>query len=187
MASVMSQDLLPYYRAMDTLEDTPVMEGNCKDAQPGFGKNEMYPCIDQNVTYGLAVTGLAIMQDSSSVLASASAPASASSVPLLKTSLTVDTVEEPDVRQNEKPIALHGVVEVTGLSAYSSTATFALYRFGSTAAVPTASADLETSDYDHRTAFAASDATVGGVWTFEDPDSFESNSATYYVASLVSS
>lgn len=26
----------------------------------GWGKNEMYPCIDQNVTYGLAVTGLAV-------------------------------------------------------------------------------------------------------------------------------
>ena len=51
---------MPYYRAMSTLEDTTDMDGNCAAAQPGFGKNEMYPCIDEAVTYGLAVTGLAV-------------------------------------------------------------------------------------------------------------------------------
>ena len=34
----------------------------------GWGKNEMYPCIDQNVTYGLAVTGLAVAGTSVSAL-----------------------------------------------------------------------------------------------------------------------
>ena len=33
-------------------------EGNCKGAGAGFGKNEMYPCFDQSVTYGMATTGL---------------------------------------------------------------------------------------------------------------------------------
>ena len=47
-------------RAMSTLEDSIAMEGNCNDAQPGFGKNEMYPCIDENVTYGLAVRTTAL-------------------------------------------------------------------------------------------------------------------------------
>ena len=33
------QDCFPYYRRMDTLEDTPAMEGNCKIARAGWGKN----------------------------------------------------------------------------------------------------------------------------------------------------
>jgi hypothetical protein len=40
------QDLNPYYRPFHTLQDTPAMEGNCKIAQAGFGRNEMYPCIN---------------------------------------------------------------------------------------------------------------------------------------------
>eukprot|EP00666_Eupelagonemidae_sp_cell4sb_P016478 gene16478-3973_t len=53
------QDLNPYYRRFSSLEDTTAMEGNCKNAQAGFGKNEMYPCINDQVDYGLAVTGVA--------------------------------------------------------------------------------------------------------------------------------
>ena len=45
------QDDLPYYRRMDTLEDTRKMDGNCASAQAGFGKNEMYPCFYESVTY----------------------------------------------------------------------------------------------------------------------------------------
>lgn len=43
------QDCFPYYRRMGTLEDTPAMDGNCKIARAGWGKNEMYPCIDSHV------------------------------------------------------------------------------------------------------------------------------------------
>lgn len=32
------QDYMPYYRRMDTLEDSTEMEGNCAIAQPGFGE-----------------------------------------------------------------------------------------------------------------------------------------------------
>ena len=34
------------------------MDGNCRDAQPGFGRNEMYPCINDQVDYGIAVAGI---------------------------------------------------------------------------------------------------------------------------------
>jgi hypothetical protein len=148
------------------------MDGNCKDAQAGFGKNEMYPCIDEDVTYGLAVTGLAV--------------ANSETTPLLPVSLTVDTVAEPDVRRDDAPVPLHGVVEVTGLQAAQATglATFALYRFASTAALPENSASLEASSFEHRTLFTV-DPGVDS-WTFDDPDTFESNSATYYVASVYS-
>ena len=54
------QDYEPYYRPINSLDDTIAMNGNCKNAGAGFGKNEMYPCFDSSVTYGLAVTGLAV-------------------------------------------------------------------------------------------------------------------------------
>ena len=41
------QDLEPYYRRIDSLDDSLAMEGNCKRAGAGFGKNEMYPCFDR--------------------------------------------------------------------------------------------------------------------------------------------
>ena len=40
------QDYLPYYRPLNSLDDTASMQGNCAKAQPGFGRNEMCarPC-----------------------------------------------------------------------------------------------------------------------------------------------
>jgi hypothetical protein len=52
------QDYQTYYRPIESLNDTLAMEGNCANAQPGYGRNEMYPCFDTDVTYGLAITGL---------------------------------------------------------------------------------------------------------------------------------
>ena len=49
-----------YYRPFNSLEDTSAMEGNCAKAGRGFGKNEMYPCFDEKVSYALAVKGLAV-------------------------------------------------------------------------------------------------------------------------------
>jgi hypothetical protein len=43
------QDYEPYYRTLASLDDTSAMEGNCLHAQPGFGRNEMYPCFDSHV------------------------------------------------------------------------------------------------------------------------------------------
>jgi hypothetical protein len=45
---------------MGTLEDSTSMDGNCAKAGHGWGQNEAYPCIDSNVTYGLAVSGLQV-------------------------------------------------------------------------------------------------------------------------------
>jgi hypothetical protein len=56
-----NQDCFPYYRPMGTLEDSTSMAGNCAKAGHGWGQNEAYPCIDSNVTYGLAVSGLQVM------------------------------------------------------------------------------------------------------------------------------
>ena len=151
------QDQLPYYRPMSTLEDSPLMEGNCKDAQPGFGRNEMYPCFDKSVTYGLAVKGLAVEGG------------------LLPVSLsTKGASSEPNTRNGEKPTMLSGAVTVSGLTAGKA---YTLYRFNSTANLPSGP-PFETAAWESKKAFDAS----GSTWSYEDPRSFSSASATYYIA-----
>merc|ERR1719265_921345 len=51
------QDLQTYYRDFKSLEDTVAMDGNCKNAEAGPGRNEMYPCFNTDVTYGMAMKG----------------------------------------------------------------------------------------------------------------------------------
>ena len=112
-----NQDCFPYYRPMHTLEDTPAMEGNCKAAGKGFGKNEMYPCVDANVTYGLAVTGLDVAGAAG------------------RTAVQVDFQPgyEPNVREGEAPIDVHANVTVTGLTPGD---TYTLLRYVGTSTLP---------------------------------------------------
>lgn len=147
------QDLQPYYRKMSTLEDSSAMQGNCLDAQPGFGFNEMYPCIDEQVTYGLAITGLAVE----------------GALPL---TLEILDTSEPNVRTFHWASDLRGTVTASGLRAGGS---YILYRYGSTGSLPSAA---PFTDYEAMTAFTAE----GSTWTYEDPETFRSDSATYYVA-----
>jgi len=148
------QDYMPYYRPMSTLEDDLSMEGNCRNAGSGFGKNEMYPCVYNQVTYGLAVTGLDVQGT-------------------LPVSLTVDITQEPNVRNFWiSPKEVHGTVEVTGLTASQN---YVLYRFSGTENLPS---QAPWTGYEHQTPFTASSDT----WTFQDPNTFMSNTATYYIA-----
>jgi len=110
-----NQDCYPYYRQMVTLEDTTAMESNCASAEPGWGRNEMYPCIDSSVTYGLAVTGLAVNGTAGT------------------TSLVVDVKYEPNVREGDSPMAVNGNVTVTGLAVGGS---YTIYRYVGTETLP---------------------------------------------------
>eukprot|EP01065_Artemidia_motanka_P017447 TRINITY_DN2091_c0_g1_i1.p1 TRINITY_DN2091_c0_g1~~TRINITY_DN2091_c0_g1_i1.p1 ORF type:complete len:355 (+),score=143.35 TRINITY_DN2091_c0_g1_i1:67-1131(+) len=148
------QDLNYYYRTFASLVDTPAMQGNCKNAQAGVGRNEMYPCVDSQVDYGLAVTGMSVKGS-------------------LPVSLDVNIQSEPDVRVGMPPKAIKGTVTVSGLQAGK---TYTIYRYGSTAKVP-ASAPFAGADHTH--SFTAS----GASYKYADPNTFMSNSATYYVAS----
>jgi hypothetical protein len=148
------QDKQPYFRAMSTLEDSLQMEGNCRDAGAGFGKNEMYPCFDEQVTYGMAVTGLAVQGT-------------------LPVALEVDTTEEPNVREGQKPSKLTGTVTVSGLTAGKQ---YTLYRYDSTDAVPAA------APFDKGASSTKSFTASADTWTFTDPTTFASDGATYYVA-----
>merc|ERR1711934_271847 len=91
------QDLEPYYRFMNTLEDDTSMQGNCQHAGSGFGKNEMYPCFYKEVTYGLAVTGLDVQAET------------------LRVVLDVDRQDEPNIRSWQQAVQLTGTVVVHGL------------------------------------------------------------------------
>lgn len=160
LAHFSDQDLNIYYRTFDSLNDDATMEGNCADAQAGFGKNEMYPCFDESVTFGLSVTGLR------------------TGVPTLRVSLDVDLQSEPDVREFwELPAELSATLTVHGLTVGNS---YVLYRYSGTAALP--SSNFEDG-YEHKYAFTA----VAETWSFSDPNKFMSNGATYYVAVPASS
>jgi len=150
------QDMQPYYRPMHTLEDTPAMAGNCQNAQPGFGRNEMYPCFDEQVTYGAAIIGLNVQ----------------GTLPL---SLSVDDAAhtEPDVRSGSKANLVNGTVTVSGLSAGES---YQLFRYNSTANLPAQAPFAPTAQVV--TNFDASDTT----WTHVDPLPFMSDTAVYYLA-----
>lgn len=87
------KDNLGYFRKFSSLPDTVEMEGNCKDAQPGWGKNEMYPCIYDQKNWGAALKGLADPLNRA--------------LPLVLTLLdeqNKEALSEPNIRNGEDPI-----------------------------------------------------------------------------------
>merc|ERR1712048_879880 len=107
--------------------------------------NEMYPCFYEQVTYGVAVQGLQ----------------KSGNLPVV---LKVDRQDDPNIRSRwgGKAVALHGTVTVSGLTVGHD---YVLYRYGSTASLPSGSS---TQGYEHRTTFTAD----GETWTFKDPSTF---------------
>lgn len=150
------QDLNPYYRKFSSLEDSTEMNGNCARAQPGFGRNEMYPCINDETDYGIAITGLELSGDDGRPV-----------------SLAVNTQEEPDPRQGQLPSKLKGTVTVSDLVPGS---TYTLYRYDGTKSVPLPGPTPR--GYSSKKVFTATAAT----WTYTDPTVIGSDSAVYYVA-----
>jgi hypothetical protein len=116
----------------------------------------MYPCFDSSVTYGLAVTGLNVTGT------------------LYRVSLsTPGAVIEPDVRVGEPAVPLTGTVTVYGLT---SGASYVLYRYNSTAALPLG------PPFDVTAEAATKFTAKAAEWTFDDPKTFPSDGATYYLA-----
>ena len=150
------QDYAPYYRPLNSLDDSTRMEGNCKDAGSGFGKNEMYPCFDEKVTYGLAVTGLAVNGTTFPVSIS-----------------TDGAVSEPNVREGESPKPLKAKVSVSGLTPLSH---YTVYRYDGTDKLPAG------PPFDVGYSYATNFRAIGATHSFSDPHSFSSDSAVYYVA-----
>lgn len=94
------------------------------------------------------------------------------SVEHMPVTLDVDKQVEANVRMWASPDELHGKVTVSGLTAGHG---YTLYRYGSTESFPTGS---DLSGYEHKQQFTAE----GTTWTYEDPNTFSSHSATYYLA-----
>jgi hypothetical protein len=154
-----NQDCFPYYRKMGTLQDSKLMLGNCGFAQPGFGRNEMYPCIDQSVTYGLAVTGLRVNGTAG------------------RTALTVDVKYEPNIRGGDSPSLVSSNVTVTGLV---PNAKYTILRYVGTAALP-AGPPFSSPDLSQP---VTADAAGNAVWS--SPPPFKSDLAVYHFTVPVS-
>lgn len=111
---------LGYYRRFDSLIDTTDMLGNCAAAQPGYGFNEMYPCLELNHSFGYAITGL-INGEGQPVF------------------LQVSDYEEPNIRLGKPAVNLTGKVTCQETSAGTQ---YAMYRFNKgNAGVPVSSND----------------------------------------------
>ena len=149
---------LGYFRPFSSLLDGLSMAGNCSEAGDHYGENEMYPCLYTDVVYGYAMTGL----DSEAV-------ASGRALPL---TLRVNTTDEPDVRSGEAPVLLQGTLSLSGLQTGVS---YAIYRWDSYEAFPTAGA-YANSSYAQRYAFSAQSETFEMI----DDNLFLSDSSVVY-------
>eukprot|EP00322_Chrysochromulina_rotalis_P027487 CAMPEP_0115830236 /NCGR_PEP_ID=MMETSP0287-20121206/1515_1 /TAXON_ID=412157 /ORGANISM="Chrysochromulina rotalis, Strain UIO044" /LENGTH=568 /DNA_ID=CAMNT_0003283537 /DNA_START=154 /DNA_END=1860 /DNA_ORIENTATION=- len=150
------QDYQPYYRPLNSLDDSTSMTGNCLHAQPGFGKNEMYPCFDEQITYGLAVTGLNITGTTLPVYLS-----------------TEGAVYEPQIRSGETPSHLRAIATISGLTVGSR---YTVYRYDSTVALPPSTSSMAGYTSSHNFVASATE------YQYSDPKAFLSSSAVYYVA-----
>lgn len=143
-----------YYRTFKSLPDNSRMEGNCRDAPVGVGRNEAYPCIDDNSNDGYCVTG----------------PVDPAGKALPMT-LAVDRWDEPDVIKGERPVQLTGTVTIESLTSGQS---YILYRFDGYKTVPT------DSNYDVGYASKHSFTATGTTYKYKDPKGITSNESTYY-------
>jgi len=133
------------------------MEGNCKAAQPYPGRNEMYPCFDSSVTYGLAVEGLAV---------EGTVPTA-----LMVSNAKLEHVDEPNVRTGHKSIPLTATLHIQGLISGQE---YEIFRFNSTEALPKGP---PFTGAERSKVFTASDVE----WWWLDPSTFNSHSAIYYL------
>jgi len=114
------------------------MEGNCKDAQPQWGKNEFYPCVPYETSFGTAIIG---QRESS---------------PSLPVSLAIDCFAEPNfVWDGETPVDMTATVTVHG--PLEAGRQYHVYRYGHYKDVPTDGV-FEGSAFEQRYSFVADGA-----------------------------
>lgn len=147
---------LGYFRNFSSLLDDTSMEGNCLYAQPGWGYNEMYPCIYTDITYGYAITGL---DDANGE----------SALPL---TLYVNSTFEPDVRRGEEPVPFQGQLAIEGLSAGEQ---YVIYRWDSYQDFPP-SGNYESSKYSFKYLFNS----TGESYEMFDANLFLSDGSVVY-------
>lgn len=146
---------LGYYRNFSSLLDDLEMNGNCASAQPGWGYNEMYPCLYLNRVYGYSMTGLV---------------GASSTLPL---SMSVNNTKEPNIRRGEDPVFLQAHITITSLIPSEK---YLIYRWDDYQLFPT-DGQYELSKYSQKYSFTASSAT----FVLSDENLFLSSGSTYYV------
>jgi hypothetical protein len=134
-----------YFRTLDSLLDDTRMEGNCLNAGDGYGKNEMYPCIYNDLTYGYAIEGL--VNDR------------AGDVPV---SVVLDNTEEPDVREDVPAEMITASLIIEG----NDDSLYTVYRFDG--AFPKS----ESDSYDDLATYKYTGVS-NGKWV--DPEGFISD------------
>ena len=152
-----AQDLMPYYRNFSSLEDGLHMDGNCKEASTTYPDREAFPCFYEKVAYGLAIKGIDV------------------AAPTLPVTIDVDRQMEPNVRNHEIAVPLHAVVTASRLVPGTS---YVLYRYTGFNSFPASNFE---HGYESKVPFIAS----GDTWTYQDPKSFLSSNATYYIVAPV--
>ena len=162
-----NQDCFPYFRPMYTLEDTPAMSGNCAKAGRGWGKNEAFPCIDENVTYGLAITGLKIAAGEQGGVGGGGNGVHG------HTSLSTGGLTyEPNVRGGQNATLVHPTVHVSGLKPL---APFVVLRYIGTASLPTSPPPFASPNCSHN---VVADKDGNAQWVGGPP--FASDEAAYH-------
>lgn len=144
-----------YFRQFSSLLDDLDMNGNCANAQPGWGYNEMYPCIYSNRVYGYSMTGLI---------------GATNTLPL---SMSVNNTNEPNIRRGEKPVSLQAHITITSLTPLQS---YYIYRWDDYHNFPI-DGKYSESNYSYRYNFTATSST----YEYYDNNLFLSSGSTYYV------
>eukprot|EP00759_Apiculatamorpha_spiralis_P031902 PhF_6_TR33626/c0_g1_i1/m.49112 len=147
---------LGYFRRFDSLVDTTAMNGNCSLAQPIWMRNEMYPCLERNFSFGYAITGL--------VRAGG-----------LRVSVDVGSVSEPNVRDHQLPVNFTSV-SVTCYGVVQGQ-TYTVFRFdGGNVNVP-----VDVQEYNtYATNKWSVQGASSGVVVSKDPNPVLSSSAVAY-------
>jgi hypothetical protein len=148
-------ELVTYYRAFGSLQDTLALDGNCLHADASH--TCAYPCFDQDVTYGIAVKGFARTDTSDA--------------PPVR--IDVDRDYEPDPREGQKPVPMHANVEVSQLAVGGN---YTLYSFRGFNSFPASG----VAGYADKVDFSATSAT----WRYRDPKAFMSDDAIYFVVAV---
>jgi hypothetical protein len=150
-------DREPYYRLLNSLDDTPAMDGHCNNAQAFPGRNEMYPCFDTSVTYGVAIQGVA----TEGTLPTA----------LIVTDDRMRPIDEPNVRTGHKSVPLTATLHIRGLVSGNE---YEIFRYNSTEALPSGPPFVGA---ERSKVFTASNFE----WWWLDPITFDSHAAVYYI------
>jgi hypothetical protein len=96
-----------YHRRFDTLIDTKLMDGNCSAAQPEWRRNEAYPCLEEQQSFGYAIKGNRHNEGRPTVL-------------------KMSSYEEPNIRNGTPAVNLTGTVTCGKLTPGQK---YGLYRF----------------------------------------------------------